>query len=157
MNISQWADVASILGGVSVVGGIIFAAIQLLQFRRQRLEIATIEVTRSFQNPEFARALRVVLSLPAGLSADELRARGPTVEDAAVLVSLTIESVAVMCRREVIDIDVVWDLMGGVIMTAWTNLKSWAAEVRAEQRNAKFNEWFEWLAVRLERRMTSPD
>lgn len=157
MSLSQWADVASIIGGLAIIGGIISATVQLQQFRRQRRELATIEAARSFQEPEFAKALRVVLSLPAGLTAEELRAHGPDTEDAAVFVSLSIECVAVMCRREVIDFDVVWDLMGGVIVTCWAILKSWAADVRVEQGNAKFDEWFEWLAVQLEQRTLSPN
>jgi hypothetical protein len=152
MDLSGWANVADIVGGATVVGGIAFAAVQLLQLRRQRRELATIELARSFENPEFARALRLVLALPAGLKAEDLRSKGPEIETAAMLVSLTIESVAVMCRRKIIDIDVVWDLMGGVVLTGWANLRGWAADVRREQRNPKFDEWFEWLATELERR-----
>jgi hypothetical protein len=135
-----------------VISGMVFAAVQLADLRRQRRELATIELGRSFENPEFARALRLVLSLPAGLDAARLRATGPDVEDAAVLVSLTVESVALLCRRRIIDIDVVWDLMGGVVLTGWGKLRGWVADVRAEQQNPKFDEWFEWLAIEFSHR-----
>ncbi|HEX6571925.1 MAG TPA: hypothetical protein VF055_07855 [Steroidobacteraceae bacterium] len=152
MDLSHWADVAEIVGAATVAGGIVFAVAQLLALRRQRRELATIELGRSFENPDFARALRLVLSLPAGLDAAQLRARGPGIEDAAVLVSLTIESIGLMCQRGITDVDVVWDLMGGVVLTGWGNLCGWVADVRREQRNPKFDEWFEWLATDFERR-----
>ena len=155
MDLSHWADVAEILGAVTVAGGIVFAVAQLLAFQRQRRELATIELARSFENPDFARALHLVLSLPAGLDAAQLRARGPGIEDAAVLVSLTLESIGVMCQRGITDVDVVWDLMGGVVLTCWRNLCGWVADVRREQRNPKFDEWFEWLAIDFERRRSS--
>ena len=69
-----------------------------------------------------------------------------------MLVSLTVESIALMCQRRIIDVDVVWDLMGGVVLTGWDNMRGWVADVRAEQRNPKFDEWFEWLAIKLGRR-----
>lgn len=155
MDLSHWADVADIFAAATVAGGIVFAVAQLLALRRQRRELATIELGRSFENPDFAKALRLVLSLPAGLDAAQLRAQGPDIEDAAVLVSLTIESIGLMCQRGITDVDVVWDLMGGVVLTGWSNLRGWVADIRREQRNPKFDEWFEWLAVDFERRRSA--
>ena len=54
-----------------------FAFIQLRHFHRQRHDMAAIELARSFESPEFARALRVVLSLPDGVTTDRLREMDP--------------------------------------------------------------------------------
>ena len=43
-NLSTLADVAEILGALVVIGGVAFALIQIHQFRRQRLEVASIEL-----------------------------------------------------------------------------------------------------------------
>lgn len=152
MDLQTWANVAEIVGGAVVVGGIAFAAFEVQQVRRQRREIATIELARSFERPEFARALRLVSEQPPGLSAAELRARQPGIDDAATLVCYTFESIAVMCRRDIVDSDLVWELMGGVIGTAWTNIRDLVYVVREEQRNPKWAEWFEWLAGEMARR-----
>ena len=56
-DLNTLANLAEILGAVVVVGGVAFAVIQIRQFRRQRLEVASIELVRSFQSPEFTRAL----------------------------------------------------------------------------------------------------
>ena len=74
-SLATLANLAEILGAIVVIGGVVFAVIQIRQFRRQRLEVAAIELVRSFQSPEFTRAFTLVLELPVGLSAAELRQR----------------------------------------------------------------------------------
>ncbi len=66
-----------------------------------------------------------------------------------MLVSLTIESVAIMVHRDIIDIDMVWELMGGVVLATWDRLEDWAASHRRASGREKFNEWFQWLAERI--------
>jgi len=151
MNLSTLANLAEILGFLIVVGGLAFAAIQVLQYRQYRRDMAAIEVARSFESPSFGNALRLVLSLPDDLDAEGLRERGSQFEDAALLVSLTIESVGIMVHRRIVSLEVVWELMGGVSQTAWRKLCGWAKDIRAEQGQEKFDEWFEWLAMQMKR------
>jgi hypothetical protein len=149
MDLQTLANIAEIAGGIIVLGGAVFAVVELMHLRRQRRELATIELARSFESPEFARALRQVLSLPAGLSFKEVRERGAEFEDAATLVTLTIESTGVMLRHEVVDSQIVWELMGGVVTSSWDRLSDWVAGIRSEQGSGKFAEWFEWLNEEL--------
>jgi hypothetical protein len=112
--------------------------------------MAAVELARSFQTPEFARAFRVVLSLPDGVGPEEMKA-DPSCEDAAMLVSLTLESVGIMVHRRVISIDAVWELMGGMVLAAWRKIHVWAEHQREEQGGEKFDEWIQWLCDQLER------
>jgi hypothetical protein len=145
------ANLAEVFGALIVVAGLAFAFVELAQYRRQRRETAALELARSFQTPEFAHALRVVLGLPDGLGAADLRRHGPEAEDAAMLVSLTLESVGIMVHRRIVPAEMVWELMGGVLLTAWNKLEGWVRDVRAEQGQEKFDEWIEWLATHLRR------
>jgi len=149
MDLGALANLAEILGFLIVIGGLSFAIIQVLQYRRHRRDMAAIELARSFESPSFGSALRLVLSLPDGLDAEGLREHGSQFEDAALLVSLTIESVGVMVHRRVVTTEVVWQLMGGVSQTAWQKLSGWAEDVRSEHGQEKFDEWFEWLAMQM--------
>lgn len=151
MTLETLSNLAEVFGALLVVGGLLFAAVELIHFRRQRREAAAVELARSFQSPEFAHALGVVLALPPGLDAEALRARGSDVEDSALLVSLTLESVGIMVHREVVELDMVWELMGGVTLSTWERLEGWVRDVRAEQGREKFDEWLEWLAGQLGR------
>ncbi|NIP81171.1 MAG: DUF4760 domain-containing protein [Gemmatimonadetes bacterium] len=151
MSLETLANLAEIFGVLVVIGGLLFAFVEIAQYRQQRRETAALELARSFQTPEFAHALRVVLSLPDGLGAAALRREGPEVEDAAMLVSLTLESVGIMVHRRIVPADMVWELMGGVVLTAWDKLEGWIRDVRVEQDRAKFDEWIEWLSTHLRR------
>lgn len=151
MELSTLANLAEILGAAIVVGGVAFAFVQLAHFRRQRHEMAALELARSFETPEFAHALRLVLSLPDGLSATELRKMDSQYEDAAMLVSLTFESVAIMVHRRITSLDMVWELMGGVVLTTWKKLGTWASDIRKEQGREKFDEWIQWLCDQMKR------
>ena len=149
MDLSSAANVAEILGAIIVVGGFAFAIIQLTHFRAQRRDKAALELARSVQNPEFAHALRLILSIPPGLTADELRAKGSQVEDAAMLISLTLESVGIMIHRRIVSIDMVWELMGGVILETWDRIELWVRDIRRAHEREKFDEWIEWLVHQL--------
>jgi hypothetical protein len=151
MDLNTLASLAEIIGAVIVVGGLWFAIVQLLHYRQQRRDLAAIELARSFQSPAFANALRKVLSMPDGVSAKEMRSMDPAYEDSAIQLAITLESVAIMIHRRVIDIDIVWELMGGVVMDSWEKLGVWVYDVRVEQEQEKFAEWFEWLDTLLKR------
>ena len=149
MDLNTLANLAEIIGVFIVVGGLWFALVQLLSIRGQRRDMAAIEVARSFQNPEFARALLLVLSLPSGIRAQELRERDERYEEAAMLVSLTLESVGIMIHRRMVPVDMVWELMGGVILSIWDRLDGWIEDMRREQKREKFDEWIQWLVTQM--------
>jgi hypothetical protein len=149
MDLQTAANLAEVLGVLIVIVGFAFAVIQLMHFRRQRRDMATIELARSFQNPEFSHAIRCVMMLPKGVSIDGLKKRGSDYENAAFLVSFTFESFGVMVHRRIVSLDMVWELMGGTILGAWERLEGWVKGVRAEQGRDKFDEWIEWLAGQL--------
>jgi hypothetical protein len=147
VTLSDIANLAQVIATVTVVVGLIFGVVQVRELTRQRRDAAAIQLAHSFGNPHFAQAFRQVLDLPAGAEAEEVRRRG--LEDAAMLVGLTIESVAIMVHRRIIDIDLVWELMGGVVLATWDRLRDWAIDHRRSTRSEKFNEWYQWLAERL--------
>ncbi len=153
MDLDTLANLAEIIGAALVIGGIWFAYVQLQHLRRQRHDMAAIELARSFENPEFTRAMRLVLSFPDGITAAQLREMDPQYEDAAMLVSLTLESVGIMVHRRITSLEMVWELMGGVVLTAWDKLGVWAGEHRETQEAAKFNEWVEWLCDQMRKHM----
>lgn len=149
VDLQTAANLAEVLGVFIVLVGSAFAIIQLMHLRQQRRDMAAIELARSFQSPEFGQALRLLMSLPPGLSGDELEEHGEAFLDAAMLVSLTVESVGIMVHRGVVEFDMVWGLMGGLVLGAWERVEGWATEVRREQGREKFGEWFQWLADRM--------
>lgn len=150
LDLTTLANLAEIIGAIIVIGGMAFAVVQIREFKRQRRETAAIELARSFQNPQFAHAVLLVLSLPPSCSAEKLRSR-PEREEAAMLVSFTFETVAIMVHQRIVPLDTVWQLMGGVTRTCWDRMRDWVYTVRNEQQNEKFDEWLEWMANQMQR------
>ena len=149
MDLNNLANLAEIIGFFTILGGLWFALVQLLSIRGQRRDMAAIEIARAFQNPEFAHALLLVLSLPSGIRAEELRNKDERYEEAAMLVSLTLESVGIMVHQRMVPLNMVWELMGGVVLSVSDKLGVWIEDIRREQAREKFDEWIQWLATQL--------
>jgi hypothetical protein len=60
------------------------------------------------------------VSVPAWVLAH----KGSDYEDAAMLVSFTFESIGIMVHRRMVTIDIVWELMGGVLKYGLANITS---------------------------------
>lgn len=149
-DLSRLANMAEIISAIIVVGGIIFAVLQMRQTRQQRRELAAIELFRSFGSPKFAEAYGIVLRLPDGLSARELREKHPGSEKCAMLISTTMENVGVMMFQRIVPAAVVSKLMGSNSVILWRKVENWVSDLRDELDNPFAFEWFQWLATTLE-------
>jgi len=141
---------AEIFGAFIVVGGLAFGVIQMQHYRQQRRETAAIELLRSFQNPEFSRSLRVVLSLPRDVRLKDLGECSDGAQDAIMVVVLTFESIGVMVFRKIVPLEMVNELLGGVCIESWTRLDQFMQDARAKSSRKTIAEWFQWLAERLD-------
>jgi hypothetical protein len=152
MDLGTIVDVAQIAAALTVIGGTVFAVLQLQEFKRQRQETAALDLMQAFMGAEFAEAMAIVTSLPDGLSAAALRSAGPESEKAATLMCTTFEAMGVLVHRRIAPLSLVQDLAGGFIVVTWRRLQPWLTELRVEQNNPSDSEWFQWLAEQLERR-----
>lgn len=148
-DLATLANVAEIFGFLVVIGGVIFALVQLSEFRRQRRDAAAAELMRSFYNPELAKAIRLVRELPDGVSARDMRALGSEYEEAAIIVCTTFETIGLVAFRGISPFSIVRDLTGGIAVVMWRKLARWCDDVRVEQSQPTWSEWFHWLADRL--------
>ena len=149
-NLSTLANMAEILGVIIVVGGLYFAVLQMRQINRQRREHAAIELFRFFGNPRFTEAYQLLLHLPDGLSAEDIRTRQVNLADAAMLVSSTMENIGVMTFQRIVPFVIVNNLIGSSVIILWRKLENWAIALRDELGDEAAFEWFQWLAERLE-------
>ncbi len=149
-DLANVANVAEIIGALIVIGGLIFAILQMRQIRQQRRELAAIELFRFFGNPKFTAAYKRILRLPEGLTANDIQGNGSDLEEAAMLISATMESIAVMTFQRIVPFMVVYNLIGASCPALWRKLKPWVEMLREEQQEPAVFEWFHWLADRLE-------
>ena len=144
------ANVAEIVGALTVVGGVGFAVVQLRQQERSRRDAAAFELVRSFQNPAFHPAFELLNDLPDGLTADAIAARGPEVRDAVVAVGFNCETLGVMVFHRVVPLDVLDQLMGQFIRVSWRKLSPYAEARRRQFGHANSFEWYQRLAEQLD-------
>ena len=149
-DLSRLANMAEILSAAIVLGGVFFAVLQMRQIRQQRRELAAIELFRFFGNPQFTEAYRAVLNLPDGLSLQELKVQHPGSENAAMLISTTMENIGVMTYQRIVPFLVVNNLVGMSTIILWRKLEHWAADLRDELDEPAAFEWFQWLAEKLD-------
>ena len=147
-DLETLANLAEVLGTLTIIGGLLFALIQIHQYRRQLRETATLELMNKFQSPEFAQAFRILRSLPEDVPSSEIKANNPETEAAAMFVCSVYETIGVLVFRRILPFQVVEDLTGGAIVLCWRKLRTWVEELRVETSNERVFEWFQWLVER---------
>jgi len=149
MDLPALANLAQVVSALAVVAAIVFGLIQVRQFRIQRRDAAAAELVRSFLDAEFAQALRLIDSLPKNATADQLRAGGAAMEEAALYFSVRFETIGLLVFRGDIPLSLVGELIGGIAIDLWSKVRDWVALVRKEQCREHFCEWFQWLVEQL--------
>ena len=144
------ANLAELIGGAAVLGGVVFAVWQIRQYRHQRRDATAIEIVRTIQSREFVEAFRLLSRVPDGISLEALRAKGPEYEDAATTLGAIGETIGLMVYRGIAPFELVQEQVGGLLLTMWQKLRVWAEQVREDQGYERWVEWYQWLVDRLE-------
>ena len=149
-DLQSVANIAEILGALLVCVGIFFALVEIRHFRRQRQETAAMEIMRAFQSLDFTRALRLVMDFEQECGACRDESISQELQDAAMLVSTTLESIGLMVYQRIVPFGLVQQLMGGTIQASWRVLRPHTEWLREKLCRPSIHEWFQWLAERLE-------
>ncbi|MGD8575186.1 MAG: hypothetical protein PVJ40_09575 [Gammaproteobacteria bacterium] len=151
------ADIVQIASAVTIIVGIVFALFQISEYRKQRRNAVAGEVMRTFYSPALSDAICLIVSLPDDTTADELRHRGADYERAAVLISISFETMGLLVFERIAPLVLVEELAGGTVVVVWRKLRGWIGDFRAEQSQPSWGEWFEWLALLCDRRKTGQE
>jgi hypothetical protein len=149
VTIEMLANFAEIAGGIMIVGGAIFGLVQLRELKQQRITAVTSELMRTFYSTDLSYAVSMMHELPDGISVEELRNMGPEYERAAVLICTNFETMGLLVFERIASYRTVQDLAGGMITSMWRKLSVWTNELRLEQDQPSWAEWFQWLAERM--------
>ena len=152
MNWEALTAVSSALTGLVIAATAIGGFIQIRQLRDQRRDTATVELVKTFQDSDFVRAFDAVMSLPEGVSADQLRERGPEYLQAVRTVAIRFEMVGALVHGRTISFKVTEEVCAGAAVAVWHRLKAFVECQRIERNHPLDMEWFEWLAEQFEKR-----
>lgn len=145
-DLAHWANVAEIIGATTIVTGLVFGWVQVRHFRIQQRDSIAAELMRTFYNAELAAAIALLHKVPDGVGLAELRRMGPEYEAAAVTVTTSFETMGLLVFERIAKLDLVSGLAGGIITTMNRKLAAYQREIREEQSQPSWAEWFEWLA-----------
>ena len=138
----------------AVTIGVAFAIVQVRQYRRDRRRATAIELLHSFQTPAFAEALNIVYNLPDGLSREALETRLEGRFHVLYSLMTTWESLGILVHMGEVDLDLVEDFFSGPILISWRKLQRHVIDERVVTGRDTIEEWFQWLAERLQERET---
>jgi hypothetical protein len=150
LSLQTLANLAEIFSALLVITGVFFGVMEVRHYRHQRQESAAMEIIRTFQSRAFTSALRLVMDYEQECKRCGEKQIPQELEDAAMLVSTTMESVGLMVNQRIVPFRLVQQLMGGTIQAHWRVLRPHTEWLREKVGRPSVHEWFQWLAERLD-------
>ena len=144
-SLESWANIASLVSAFSIVTGLTVGWVQIRHLRRQQREAIAINLAQTFYNRDLADAIALLQPVPDGTSLAQMRALGEHYQQAAITVCTSFETIGLLVFKRITPLDLVLDLAGGVVGVMCRKLRRWNEEIRVEQSQPSFAEWFEWL------------
>ena len=156
LSLATWGNIADIIGAGSIVTGLIVGWIQIRHLRRQQRDAVAINLAQTFYSRDLARSIAILQPLPDGISLAELRELGEEYEQAAITVCTSFETMGLLIYKRIAPVDLVLDLAGGIVSVMCKKLRRWQEDLREEQQQPSWGEWFEWLGdLALKRKAAS--
>ncbi len=109
-----------------------------------------MEIMRAFQSRDFTSALRLVMDYEQECRQCKEESLPQELQDAAMMVSTTLEAVGLMVFQRIVPFRLIQQLMGGTIQASWRVLRPHTEWLREKLRRPSIHEWFQWLAERLD-------
>src|SRR2546421_2239018 len=147
MDLSTVANVATAL---TVITGVGFGLVEAQRSRRAREERAAYAAVQALLSQAWMKSMIVVHSIPDGSSASAIEANAEVL-NAAHSVGVILEGLGYSVYARIVPLRVAADLVGGTVRLAWRKLKPYIEEERRRSGSQKTFEWFQWLAIQLER------
>jgi hypothetical protein len=148
-NLEIYVGIAEIIAAIAIVSGGLFAVVQLVEFRKQRQCQVAADLCRPFTEPELAKAIVLLTSLPDGLSLKEFQELDRSYLEAAQVVGMMFESMGIMVQKNIASFQIVQELAGGLLLMLWRKIEHQIKGTRIEQGNPRFGEWVEWLVNKV--------
>ena len=145
VSLETWANLAEIIGAGSIVTGLIVGWVQIRHLRGQQRDAVAINLAQTFYSRDLAEAIAVLQRLPDDISLAQMRELGAEYEQAAITLVTSFETMGLLVYKRIAPMDLVLDLAGGIVSVMRRKLGQWQKELREEQQQPSWGEWFEWL------------
>ena len=160
MNGSRWKvsteTLLDLVQTAAIVTGIVFGLRELGELQKSRELDTTLKLVDVIQNEATGVGVRRLFTLPANLPEEEFQRQLGDDLDNVMLLAATFESLGIMVYRREASLDLVDEMFGGVVGTAWDRVKPFISSERQRIGNPQMFEWFQWLAERLQEHRAKP-
>jgi len=146
LSLQDWL---SLISTVAIVMALVFAGVQVREANRARRDQAAVALLQNAQGDAWTRSMDTISRIPPGLDGEEVDAQGAAASAALVDFAVRVETIGYMVFSRMVSLDMVDDLLGGVIVMFWARARLWVQRERLRTGNGKLFEWCEWLADRI--------
>ena len=148
-NVQFLAGIAEILGGVAVVFAIIFGFVEFRRYKRTEKKEAAASLAQSYQTPELAAMLRIVVELPEPIGMQQYRDLSDAEKNLIWALFCSMESIGILVSRGDLPIELVDEFFSIPIKEGWRKLSPYVEELRRDTDSPQAWEWYQWLYERL--------
>ena len=147
----EFGNLLNLVSTVTLIGALIFTGLQVRAANRARREQATVTAIQTTALSEnSARILELLGEIPQGASAAAIDNLDAEAKRQIFQFGLRLEVTGYMVSHGMVDLQIVNDLAGGVILGFWSRAKNWSEQRRKRTGEAEFLEWCEWLVKQIE-------
>jgi hypothetical protein len=154
MNSKTISDIANIALALSLIVGLIFGIAQVRVAVRDRRERLTLEMLRQFQTREFAELLFFIAQHNFPCTRDEMQKLPANDQVMIIQFGQQMESLGMIVAEGLVNMDLVDKTLGSFVTTSWEKYKTLFLNIREVQSDPFLGEYFQWLAEKIDRRMT---
>jgi hypothetical protein len=145
--------IANISLALTFLAGLIFGIAQVKIAARDRKERFTLETLRAFQTREFAELMEFVNSSRFPKNLEESRALSGADNFMRIEFAQKMETLGILVAEGFIDMELVDITLGTYVTYTWNKYKVFIVPLR--ERDAYLNEYFQWLAERMDERQAA--
>jgi len=155
MSSEMITTIANIALALSVVVAVIFGIAQIQTAKKDRRISLTMGTLQQFQTREFAEILLFMTTTKLPASYEEWKKHSNADRATFIQVSQQLESLGLLVAEGLISIDLIDKTLGSFVSGTWAKSKSYILDMREQMEDPFLAEYFQWLAERIEERMTS--
>ncbi len=139
------SEAANIALALSFIVGLIFGIVQVKASARDRRERLTLETLREFQTHEFIGLMYFIIYRDMPSTREGMTALPVIDQTNLIQFAQEMESLGILVAERLINIDLVDKTLGSFVTLAWEKYKMLFLDIRENQPDPYFGEYFQWL------------
>lgn len=145
--------IANISLALSFIIALIFGISQVKAAARDRKERYTLDTLRNFQSKEFAELLYYIISRSLPHTMSEWRKMPAQEQINFIQFSQEMEALGLLVAERFVNLDLVDKTLGAFVVSSWEKFKPAITDMREKQPDPYLNEYWQWLAEQISKRM----